>query len=91
MGTPQTRWREMHQSGRLAIMLRDALFAPGGDPADLLDGLERALAEVVAVHADEPLLGGAEDDRIVAAPAVRVGVRELFEPQQRAARLSGSR
>src|SRR6185295_758603 len=21
MGTPQTRWREMHQSGRLAIML----------------------------------------------------------------------
>ena len=21
MGTPQTRWREMHQSGRVAIML----------------------------------------------------------------------
>ena len=22
MGTPQSRWREMHQSGRVAIMLR---------------------------------------------------------------------
>jgi hypothetical protein len=22
MGTPQSRWREMHQSGRAAIMLR---------------------------------------------------------------------
>ncbi len=49
----------------------DALFAPGGDPADLLDGVERALAEIVVLHADEPLLGGAEDGRVVAAPAVR--------------------
>ena len=69
----------------------DALLAPGGHPLHLLDGFERALAEIVAVHADEPLLGGAEDDRVVAAPAVRIGVRELFEAQQRAGVLQDAR
>ncbi len=63
----------------------DALFAPGGVPDDLLDLVEGALAEggVGAFgrdhrgfHADEPLLGGADDDGVVAAPAVRVGVLE---------------
>ena len=57
----------------------DALLTPGGHPADLLDGFERALAEIVALHADEPLLGGAEDGRVVAAPAVRIGVSDLLE------------
>ena len=65
----------------------DALFAPGGIPDDLLDFVEGALAEGGdgavfggrfrkhgGVHADEPLLGGADDDGVVAAPAVRVGV-----------------
>ena len=36
-------------------------------------------------HGNEPLLGGAEDHRIVAAPAVRIGVLGFFRVQQRAA------
>ncbi len=61
----------------------DALFAPGWVPDDLLDLVEGALAEGGffafarghrGFHADEPLLGGADDDGVVAAPAVRVGV-----------------
>ncbi len=39
---------------------------------------------MVQLHADEPLLGGAEDHRVVAAPAVRVRVRQLLHAQQRA-------
>ena len=43
-------------------------------------------AQIVPVHADEPLLGGAEDGRVVAAPAVRVAVVELRpSAEQRAA------
>ena len=38
-------------------------------------------------QADEPLLGGAEDDRMVAAPAMRVGVLQIAAGQQRAALL----
>jgi hypothetical protein len=52
----------------------DALFAPGGPPLDLFNGFEGALAEIVALHADEPLFGGAEDGGFVAAPAVGVAV-----------------
>ncbi len=36
-------------------------------------------------HADEPLLGGAEDDGFVAAPAVRVAVVDVGLAEQRAA------
>ena len=36
-------------------------------------------------HGNEPLLGGAKDHRIVAAPAVRIGVLGFFRVQQRAA------
>ena len=61
----------------------DALLAPGRVPADLGDGVERALAEAADVEADEPLLGGAEDDRVLAAPADRVGVRLLARSEQR--------
>ena len=38
-------------------------------------------------HADEPLLGGAEDDRIMAAPAMRIGVLHLFRMHEHAASL----
>ena len=41
-------------------------------------------AQIVALHADEPLLGGAEDRRLVAAPAVRIAVLDLSLRQQRA-------
>ena len=87
MGTPQTRWREMHQSGRVAIILEMRSSPQVGHPAGPVDGFERALAEIVAVHADEPLFGGAENDGVVAAPAVRIGMRQFFEGQQRAARI----
>ena len=89
IGTPQTRWREMHQSGRVAIMLEMRSSPQAGIHLTCLDGFERVVAEIVALHADEPLLGGAEDDRLVAAPAVRIAVLDLFLAQQRAARPSG--
>ncbi len=74
----------------------DALLAPGRVPGDALDFVEGALAEggVRAVfpgrehggfHADEPLLGGAEDQRMVAAPAMRVLVLQIVVAHQRAA------
>jgi hypothetical protein len=37
-----------------------------------------------AVHADEPLLGGAEDGRIVTPPAMRITVLDLARRRQRA-------
>ncbi len=84
MGTPHSRWREMHQSGRVGDHVADALLAPGREPADALDRLEGLLAEpALAVEGDEPLLGGAEDDRVLAAPADRVGVRLLAAGEER--------
>src|SRR3989442_12059043 len=32
MGTPQTRWREMHQSGRGGVMFGMGPLPPGGGP-----------------------------------------------------------
>src|SRR5580698_8241701 len=55
-----------------------ALFAPRGYPLHILDGFQRPLAQIVAVHADEPLLSGAEDGGVVAAPAMRIAVRYLL-------------
>ena len=69
----------------------DAFLAPRGIPDDLVDFFDRQLAvggfgSVGALHGrfkrDEPLLGGAEDDRVVAAPAVRVGVFEIGDGEQ---------
>ncbi len=71
--------------------VRDALFAPFGNPFDALDGIERSLAQAVVVHSDEPLVGGAEDGRVVAAPAVRIGMLDVLDREQRAVLLSGSR
>ena len=47
MGTPQTRWREMHQSGRVCDHVGDALFAPGRVPFHFLDFFESAGAQGV--------------------------------------------
>ena len=71
----------------------DALLAPGRVPDHLVDFFHGKLTEggfgaVGALdrglHADEPLLGGAEDHRMVAAPAVRIGVFQVRRGQQRA-------
>src|SRR5215469_14619419 len=67
-----------------------AVFAPRRNPFHLMDFFERFLAQrfLTAVrgliHVDEPLLGGAENHRIVAAPAVRVGVLVVVKAEQRA-------
>ena len=43
------------------------------------------------IDANEPLLGGAEDDRLLAAPVVRIAVRDLFlgEEQARIGKMLG--
>ena len=86
MGTPQMRWRLMHQSGRVAIMLVMRSLPQAGSQTTLsissMANWRKVVSEPSArfdrgFQADEPLLGGAEDDRIVAAPAVRVGVLQI--------------
>src|SRR5206468_8107035 len=68
-----------------------AFFTPGRVPFDLLDFFEGTSAECAAdhwsFHGNEPLLGSAEDHRIVTTPAVRIGVLNLFRMQQRTAGL----
>ena len=67
--------------------VEDALLAPGGDPAHVAsDGLQCARAEAVLVEGHEPLLGGAEQRRVLAAPAVRVRVLERHLGHERADR-----
>ncbi len=69
----------------------DALFAPLRVPLHFLDLVERGLAQGAAVggdlgfHRDEPLLGGAEDHRTMAAPAVRIRVLQSLFVHERAA------
>ncbi len=92
MGTPQTRCREMHQSGRVAIMLCMRSLPHAGSHFTFSMSSRVAAAEGASAlhggfHGNEPLLGGAKDDGIVAAPAVRIRVLELFGMQQRAALL----
>src|SRR5713101_6249888 len=83
--------------GPLRDHLVDAVFAPTWEPLDGVNLLERGLAQsfrgaaslprsVVGglVHLDEPLLGGAENDRIVTAPAVRIAVFVLRGRKERA-------
>ena len=48
---------------------------------------QRRVAQAVLLHADEPLRRGAEDDRRLVPPAVRIAVAQRLVVQQRAARL----
>jgi len=65
-----------------------AVFAPRGNPFDAVDFFERFLAQGFffsvsgLVHFDEPLLGGAKDYRIVAAPAMRVAVLVIIDVKE---------
>ena len=76
IGTPQDRWRLMHQSGRSETIASIRDLPQPGSQRHLVDRLERPPAQVVAVDADEPLLGRPEDHRLLAPPAVRIAVRE---------------
>ncbi len=62
-----------------------ALLAPGGEPADVLAGADGILLE--GVDRAEPLRGGAEDDGVLAAPAVRVAVDNVLRGEESAALL----
>src|SRR5205814_664903 len=68
----------------------DAVLAPRRDPSsgggDLVDGLERGLADGrlpsagqlhLGIERDPPLIRRPEDHRLLAAPAVRVAVLDL--------------
>ena len=69
----------------------NAFFAPRGHPFHRWDFVKRSWRNVSAravrglIHLDEPLLGGAENHRIVAAPAVRIAVLVSVLAEQRAA------
>ena len=83
IGTPQARWREITQSGRLWIMPVMRFSPCGGTQRVALDRVQCAVAQrVVAlgiavrvvdvlVHRDEPLRRIAEDDRLLRAPGMR--------------------
>ena len=44
IGTPQARWREITQSGRVSIMPRRRFWPAAGTKRVSLDGLQRQLA-----------------------------------------------
>src|SRR6185437_12294259 len=52
----------------------DTLLAPGRRPPHPLDVAQRVRAQILLIHADEPLRRGAEDQRTLVSPAVRVAV-----------------
>ena len=55
----------------------DALLAPCWYPThNMADRVEGLLPEAAPIQRDEPLLGGAEERRVLAAPAVRIGMGE---------------
>src|SRR5690606_32746600 len=60
----------------------NAVLAPARNPADALDGFQGVGAQVELVHADEPLGGGAVDQRGRGTPAVRVAAAEFLGPHQ---------
>ena len=69
--------------GTLLYHLGHALFAPAGNPLDILDSLYSLILEVI--HRAEPLFCGTEQDRLLAAPAVRILVTQLLGSQQMSA------
>ena len=71
--------------GALADHGGHALLAPHGQPAHVLARGDSVLLE--GVHGAEPLRRGAEDDRALAAPAVRIAVHDVLGCEERAGRL----
>src|SRR5579862_1971678 len=52
----------------------DTFATPLGSPFHAVDFFKGTAAQIIVIHANEPLLGGAEDHWIFAAPAMRVTV-----------------
>ena len=63
---------------------RDAVAALRRDPAGLVNGLQRLLAQPVRLHRDEPLRRVAEDQRRLRAPRMRVGMHQRAARQETA-------
>ena len=64
----------------------DAVGRVGRIPLDVLtDLLASLLAQTGLVHRDKPLVGSTEEHRVLAAPAVRIAVRDLLLEDQGAA------
>ena len=64
----------------------DALLAPGGGPAHLVDRRQGLVPQLQVVHGNEPLRRGPVHDRFLAAPAVRIAVVETLLLDERAVR-----
>ena len=71
--------------GALADHALHAVDAPARDPAHVV--ARGAGLVLKGIDGAEPLRGGAEDDGLLAAPAVRIGVDDLLGGEQRAALL----
>ncbi len=86
IGTPQARWREITQSGRLSIMpLMRFSPAAGTQRVCLISrsAISRSVSRAARdrlVHRDEPLRRVAEDHRLLRAPGVRI---LMLEPAAR--------
>ena len=92
IGTPQARWREITQSGRLSIMpvmrfspargtQRVALIASSARWRSVSPVFALPLgASDILVHRDEPLRRVAEDHRLLRAPGMRI---LMLEPAAR--------
>ena len=91
IGTPQARWRETTQSGRVSTMPVMRFSPCGGTQrvsAIALSARVRkdvsAFASSRLVQGDEPLRRGAEDHRLLRAPGMRVVVLVARPRDQRA-------
>ena len=63
----------------------DAVDGPAGIERHIaLDSVHGLAAQAVLLHGDEPLVGGAEDDGLMATPAMRVAVADLARSHERA-------
>ena len=72
--------------GTLLDHSADAVGGVGRIPLDVLaDFLASLLTQTRLVHRDKPLVGGTEQHRVLAAPAVRIAVRDLLLEDQSAA------
>ena len=60
-----------------------ALLTPAGNPLDVFTSLDCVILE--RINRAEPLLGGTEDDRIFAAPTMRIAVHDVLGCEKGAA------
>ena len=75
IGVPHARWRERHHSGWLSTICVMRVSPHAGSQRHARAAAPRCVrAQTVGVHREEPLRGRAEDDRVLAAPAMRVRV-----------------